>query len=204
MKTRREIHYQKFIERNTEAAFWLRKRFNPRAARALSDSGILTLDDLRKLTREEFFAIKGLDEGSYQNAIRILGHELHSDRRFWQEKGFRVGTINVLLRHGIKDEETLRRYTRSQIILLPGIGGRILADIEAKLGFRFPSATRFWVDQGVPDWVADSLVRKYHLKSLEDVERIGLGVLREKIKSSLIFNFLAAAVQLAKGKSAGK
>jgi hypothetical protein len=198
VKTKREIYYSKFIERNKKAAFWLRKRFNPRAARALSDSGILTLEDLRKLTREQFFGMKGLDEGSYDNAVRILGHELHSGRKFWQEKGLRAGTINVLVRHGIKDEETLRRYTRSQFILLPGIGGRILAEIESTLGFRFPSATRFWVDQGVPDWVADSLVRKYYLKSLEDVERIGLGVLRDKIKSSVIFKFLAAAVHFAK------
>ena len=203
MKTEREAYYKIFLERNPETAFWLGQGFDPRSSRALADSGNRTLDDLRGLTKERFFAIPGLGKRGYARVVRILGHELYSDRKYWQDRGLRPTTVSALLKHGIKDVDAVRGYTRSQIASLDGIAETIIADIEANLQFQFPTATGYWIALGAPAWVANTLARRYHLKSIEDVERIGLGTLRRKIKSSAIHNFLAAAVHLANARREG-
>jgi hypothetical protein len=121
-------------------AFWKRKGVLPRAARALSQAGIRSLDDLRARSREDLFALRGLGDIALAQLEALLGSRIPSRADYWLARGLDVELAKALAREGIRSLDDLGRLTRERFLSFRSLGYFALRQCERLLGRRLPGA----------------------------------------------------------------
>jgi helix-hairpin-helix protein len=136
----REIPSRKPPRKKVEppVAFWRRQGLYPRAARALSEAGIGSLEALQGRYREELLALRGLGEFALRQLEALLGSAIPSRTAYWIERGLPMGAANVLAREGIETLEDLGQLSREQLLSFVGLGYRALRECERLLGRMLP------------------------------------------------------------------
>lgn len=118
--------------------FWNRQGLLPRAARALSEAGHRSLEDLQGKSREELLALRGLGELGLRRLEALLGSPIPSRAAYWLERGLTLRAANVLARESIETLEDLGKLTREQLLSFNGAGSSTLRQCERLLGRRLP------------------------------------------------------------------
>lgn len=81
---------------------WVERGLSSHFAGTLVRVGILSVEDLGRLTREQFLDFHNLGEGALQACESVLGRELESPHRFWRSYGLRAPVAYRLSRIGIR------------------------------------------------------------------------------------------------------
>jgi DNA repair protein RadC len=123
-------------------AFWLGQGIPHQQARALSQAGIGSLEDLRKLSREEVLALRGIAVSTLGRLEVLLGSAIPSRTEDWLRRGLAPWLANALVRAGLSTLSELAALSREQFLSLLGLGRSALWQCEKLLGHRLPSRTR--------------------------------------------------------------
>lgn len=96
--------------------YWIEKGLPQRVARILITAGIESLDDLGRLTREEFLRRPGLAETTLEQCEELLGRRLPSPQKDWWLRGYRRRYLaRRLTQAGILTPEDLRRRNDEEL-----------------------------------------------------------------------------------------
>ena len=91
---------------------------HPLVRHALDRTGIRSLADLAKLTREQFFSMPGMGEAGLRQCERALGRPLDSPVEDLQREGLRPFAANQLAAHGVSRLQELAARTDSELMAL--------------------------------------------------------------------------------------
>ncbi|HYU33461.1 MAG TPA: helix-hairpin-helix domain-containing protein [Thermoanaerobaculia bacterium] len=129
---------KKILSRRTGPgeAFWLGQGFSLNQARALSQAGIDSIEDLRKLPREEVVALRGVGENALERLEVLLGSAIPSRSEHWLRRGLAPWLANALVRARISSLSELAALSREQFLSLPGLGLSALWQCERLLGHK--------------------------------------------------------------------
>lgn len=148
----------------------------PMAATGLVRAGILTLEDLARLSREQCLSIRGVGEESLARCEALLGRPLPSIKSVWEEGGLALISVRALRRAGIDSLEKFATQTRESFLAKEGLGATTLRACEAILGCKLDSPVRYWRDQGLSGAAARALARS-RVRSLEELAAMPLQTL---------------------------
>jgi len=121
------------------AAFWRSQGIPTKAAKALSQAGIASPEDLGKQWREDLLALPRLGNSVLRRLEKILGSVIPSRTAYWLRRGLSLYVAHALLRAGVHTLEELQALTRSRFLALPGLGPYALGHCEKLLGHQLPS-----------------------------------------------------------------
>jgi len=124
---------------NPIAAFWKGKGLSCKTAGALSQAGIASPEELRKLSREELLSLPGIGDITIHRLEALLGSKIPSRTETWLSRGLALPIANALAREGINSLEALGRLTREQFLAIRGLGYYALGQCQKLLGRRLPS-----------------------------------------------------------------
>jgi hypothetical protein len=180
--------YRHFLRRYPDAEFWLDIGVIPRAAAALCRAGVLTLEDLGKLTQEEFLAIEGAGESALAKCEEALGRPLVPMRQYWRDRGLPQLAVMLFLREGIGSVEALLRMSRAELLEIPRMTDALVGRIEQALGCTFVTPYGYWIEKGlrlrtarVLHTAGISTLGDLAAKSRDDLDRLPLNVLERRI-----------------------
>jgi hypothetical protein len=170
--TRRPRHparrFKRFLQEHPAEGFWVKTGLVPAAAKGLVRAGILDLESLARVSRQDFLAIHGAGEGSLAQCEALLGRPLPSSKSFWQQHGLALITVHALQRAGIDSLEKLAAQTRESFLATEGLGNVALRACEAILGRKLDSPVRDWQGQGLSGAGARALARA-RIRSLAEL-----------------------------------
>lgn len=90
--------------------YWIERGLSPRIARGLTAAGIHTLDDLARLTRDQFLLYPHLGATALRKCEALLGRRLHpSLAKLWQQRGCKRPLAHKLGEAGIRTDDDLRQ-----------------------------------------------------------------------------------------------
>ncbi len=95
--------------------YWIARGLPSKTAIFLIAAGIDTLDDLGRLTRDEFLLLPRLAETALEQCERVLGRRLPSPREEWRQRGCPGSLARKLVRAGVLNEEDLRRKSDEEL-----------------------------------------------------------------------------------------
>jgi DNA-directed RNA polymerase alpha subunit len=135
----REIPSRRF---DPAAAYWKGQGIRPKVAAALSRAGIASAEDLRKFTREELLAVRGVAEITLAQLETLLGRQIPSRTDYWLSRGLVLPIANALAREGIHTLDELAQLSSEQFLSFRGLGYYALGQCEKLLGHKLPSRPR--------------------------------------------------------------
>jgi len=141
--------FDRFRRKNPEAQVWLDLGIRPRTAAALCKAGYLTLKQIAPLTREDLLALWSVGDETLEKLETALGHPLLSITGYWEDRGLTKLAAQILARHKIETMEQLKTMEREPFLALPGMGPRLLKQIERTLKMRIKSRYSYWTDRGL-------------------------------------------------------
>ena len=141
--------FDSFRRKNPEAKIWLDLGIRPRTAAALCKAGYLTLEQIAPLTQEDLLALWSVGDETLEKLETALGHPLSSITGYWEDLGLTNLAAQILTRHKIETIEQLRTMEREPFLALPGMGPRLLKQIEQTLKMRIKSKYSYWMDRGL-------------------------------------------------------
>jgi hypothetical protein len=160
--------FKSLAQKQTPAGFWVRAGLIPMAATGLVRAGILSLEDLARLSREDLLAIRGVGEESLARCEALLGWPLPSIKSVWKEAGLALITAHALHRAGIDSLEKLAAQTRESFLAQEGLGEVALRTCEAILGRKLDSPAGYWREHGLSGAAARALARA-RVQTLEEL-----------------------------------
>jgi hypothetical protein len=90
--------------------YWIERELSPRIARCLIAAGIHILDDLARLTRDEFLLRPDLGATALGKCEALLGRRLHpSPAKQWQQRGCKRPLARKLSEAGIRTGDDLHQ-----------------------------------------------------------------------------------------------
>lgn len=95
--------------------YWITRGVPSKMAIFLIAAGIDTLDDLGRLTRDEFLLLPRLAETALEQCEQLLGRRLPSPRQEWRQRGCTVSLARKLVKAGILNEDGLRRKSDEEL-----------------------------------------------------------------------------------------
>jgi hypothetical protein len=160
-------------EHHPETAFWLASGLSTRAAFALAQARILTLQDLSGRTKGDLQKVASLGGRSFRVLEQLLGHPIPERRadpseKYWTDKGFTRVAAQSLCRAGLHTLEDLARADRETLEELPRLAKRGLKRCDELLGHRVPAKRDYWIERGLPPRIAGFLV-KAGIHTLDDL-----------------------------------
>ena len=180
--------YRHFLRLHPDAKPWLQIGVIPRAAAALCRAGVITLEGLGKLTREEFLAIEGAGEAALARCEKALGRTLVSRRRYWRDLGLPKLAVELLVREGIGSAEALKGMGRAELLEIPRMTDALIRRIEQALGCTFKAPYDYWIEKGLRLHTARvlyaagiSTLGDLATKSRDDLDRLPLNVLERRV-----------------------
>lgn len=167
---------KRIAEHHPETAFWLASGLSTRAAFALAQARILTLQDLSGRTKGELQKVASLGGRSFRVLEQLLGHPIPERRadpseKYWTDKGFSRVAARSLCRAGLHTLEDLGRADRETLEELPRLAKRGLKRCEELLGRRVPAKRDYWIEKGLPSRTAGFLVAA-GIHTLDDLGRL--------------------------------
>lgn len=91
----------------SRAEYWVARGLSRNFAGSLVRAGIVSVEELGRLTREQFLDFHNLAEGALYACESILGRDLDSPRQFWRSRGLRAPVAQRLSRMGIRTLDEL-------------------------------------------------------------------------------------------------
>jgi len=149
--------YKKFLTDCPEAKIWIDIGLAPYAAKGLCKAGILDLEQLGKLNRDEVCAIWGIGELALRICEEALGRVLSSPRGYWKDREVPKPAIEIFLRERIETQEQLMAMQKGQILSLKGMKPTLLAQVEEALRVRFSFPLSYWTERGLRKKTAQTL-----------------------------------------------
>jgi len=156
-------------KRDPVAALWRSQGIQAKAARSLSQAGIGTPADLRKLSREELLALPGIGTTVLGRLEALVGSEIPSRTAYWLRRKVSLVVAHTLIRQGIFTLEDFGGLTRDEFLSLPGLGPYALRQCERLLGRGLSSPRHYWLDRGFSPVLARKLARA-GVNTLADLE----------------------------------
>ena len=151
-RTRRKApnRFVRFRRTYPETEVWIRAGLTPRAAKALVEAGIRTLEDLRNCSREEVLALRGLGVEQLRKCEHALGQHLPTRRAdYWTANGLHSKAARALLSAGLHSIEDIEGMTREQLLFIPSVGEVAIRHLERLRGGQpVPSYEDYWKTQG--------------------------------------------------------
>jgi len=141
--------FDSFRRKNPAATIWLDLGIRPRTATALCKAGYLTLEQIAPLTREDLLALWSVGDETLEKLATALGRPLKSITGYWEDLGLPNPAAQILTRHKIETLEQLKAMEREPFLTLPGMGPRLLKQIEQALKMRIKSRYSYWTDRGL-------------------------------------------------------
>jgi len=121
------------------AASWRSRGIPAKAAKALSQAGIGSAEDLARWSREDLLALPRVSANVLRRLQKILGSDIPSKTEDWRRRGLSLYIAHALLRAGIHTLEDLQALSRDRFLALPGLGAYALGRCEKLLGHQLPS-----------------------------------------------------------------
>jgi hypothetical protein len=151
------------LRRPLTAAEWRQLGFYHHAAKYLAERRT-TAAELKRMTRSDFLGIQGVGLLSLRVCERLLGRPLpplHPDARFqgWLSRGIPARAARALSRAGISTIPELRTKSLEDMEVLPGLGPKVIAQLEKLQGRPFQARSQYWLDLGLPSSLSKRLVR---------------------------------------------
>lgn len=107
--------------------YWIERGLPPRIAAGLIAAGIHTLEDLGRLTRDEFLLRPGLGATALGKCEALLGWRLHpSPAKQWQRRGCNRLLARKLSEAGFRTEDDLRQAS-DEALAAAGLAGNEIA-----------------------------------------------------------------------------
>lgn len=91
----------------SQAEYWVKRGLSRNFAGSLVRAGIVSVEELGRLTREQFLDFHNLAEGALYACERVLGRQLDSPRQYWRTHGLRAPVAHRLSRIGIRTLDDL-------------------------------------------------------------------------------------------------
>lgn len=198
-RTGADVH-AKFLAANPEAKFWIDIGLPPRPAKGLCTAGILGLEQIEGMSRQDLLKIWGVGELSLHIIEEALGHLIPSSFEYWRKKGIPRLAARVFVREGIKTIEQLRSMTREQLLALAGMGPHLLTKVEERLEIRFHSPLSYWMDRGLRKKTAATL----NAEGIFTLEQLAAAPRSDLIKMFTIIEYMSVEVVLRQIETAGE
>lgn len=117
-------------------AFWRSQGLPTKAAKALTQAGFNSLQELRSASLEDLFPIPGIGPVVLRRLEALLGIKIPSRASSWLDKGLSLYIANALVRANVHSMADLAALTRNQFLAIPGLGRYALMQCERKLGLQ--------------------------------------------------------------------
>ena len=143
---------------------WRRRGVPPAAAITFAQIG-MTMERLKTVTRQSLLGMPGVGTRAIRACELLIGRAIPNreisdpGEAFWRAREIPAKAARTLSKAGIGSLEDLRRYSREELLALPGIGGAVIGRLEALSGSAIPSRTAYWLGRGISVIVAHALVR---------------------------------------------
>ncbi len=138
--------------------YWRSRGLPPPAARALTEAGFETVEDLSGVRREELAAIRNVGNVVIARLEELVGRLFPRRDSRWARLGLPTRVANALHRAGVHTEADFLALTRERFLLIDGMAESSLRLCEAAVGRKLPSPLRSWRARGVTRKLGRKLV----------------------------------------------
>jgi len=138
--------------------YWRSRGLPPPAARALTEAGFQTVEDLAGVSREELTAIRNVGEVVILRLEELAGRLFPFRDSRWASLGLPMRLGNALQRAGVHTEADFLALTRERFLLIEGVSESSLRLCEAAVGRKLASPLQSWRARGVTKKLARKLV----------------------------------------------